>query len=102
MQVGVPVGPEVRVVDRENIDVPLGEDGEILIRGAPLFSGYTGEDNSSTFSAEGWFRTGDRGKLDAEGNLYIIFEGFGHCLMLPSKVSREMSSHGPVATQFYP
>jgi long-chain acyl-CoA synthetase len=53
-------------------DVKLAEDGEILVRGSGVASGYW--DSSGTHAVsdqEGWYRTGDIGALDAVGNLYF-------------------------------
>jgi acyl-CoA synthetase (AMP-forming)/AMP-acid ligase II len=62
----------VRVVDDEGDDVPVDGLGEIVIRGPKVFSGYW-RDAEATASAfrDGWFRTGDVGRLDADGFLYI-------------------------------
>ncbi len=50
-------------------EVKLAEDGEILVRGGGVTSGYW---NQARQAAEGgWYRTGDIGELDAEGNLYF-------------------------------
>ncbi len=53
-------------------EVKLAEDGEILVRGAGVASGYwrtAGE--GQVADKEGWYRTGDIGALDADGNLYF-------------------------------
>jgi long-chain acyl-CoA synthetase len=53
-------------------EVKLAEDGEILVRGGGVATGYwTGNDLRAVTSEEGWYRTGDVGALDAEGNLYF-------------------------------
>lgn len=61
---------------RHDLDWFLAEDGEILVRGkAPqvLFSGYAKSGRIvSALDQDGWFRTGDRGRLDAYGNLIFI------------------------------
>jgi len=57
-----------------NVELRLAEDGEILVRGPTVTPGYF-EDPQATceaFDADGWFRTGDLGKIDNEGALYII------------------------------
>ena len=57
-----------------NVELRLAEDGEILVRGPTVTPGYF-EDSQATreaFDADGWFRTGDLGKIDNEGALYII------------------------------
>jgi len=64
-------GIEIRLVD-ETGQPPEGEDpGEIQIRGANLFSGYW-PDGAHGPDAEGWFRTGDVGYLDADGDLRLV------------------------------
>jgi long-chain acyl-CoA synthetase len=53
-------------------EVQLAEDGEILVRGENVASGYwQGRELRPVLGEEGWFRTGDLGELDAEGNLYF-------------------------------
>jgi long-chain acyl-CoA synthetase len=53
-------------------EVKLAEDGEILVRGGGVASGYwTEAGKQSVVSDEGWYRTGDMGELDAQGNLYF-------------------------------
>ena len=68
-------GVEVRVVDPDTFeDMPVGERGEIVIRGYALFEGYykSPEKNAEAFK-DGWFRTGDLCCLDENG--YIQFHG---------------------------
>jgi acyl-CoA synthetase (AMP-forming)/AMP-acid ligase II len=71
--VGRPVpGVSVRVVDDNERDVPVGEDGELRLKGPQCFLGYVDEAlNADAFDADGWFRTGDRGRIDADGNVAI-------------------------------
>jgi cyclohexanecarboxylate-CoA ligase len=65
-------GNRVRLVDSGGRDVPDGRDGEILTRGPELFTGYTDPAlNAAAFLAGGWFRTGDVGRVDAEGYLTV-------------------------------
>jgi long-chain acyl-CoA synthetase len=53
-------------------EVKLAEDGEILVRGGGVASGYwEGNERRAVAGEEGWYRTGDVGELDAEGNLYF-------------------------------
>lgn len=53
-------------------EVKLAEDGEILVRGDGVAVGYwNGKSPQSLTGDEGWYRTGDIGKFDAEGNLYF-------------------------------
>ncbi len=65
-------GLEVRVV-ADGTDVPVGEPGEIVVRGYTVMSGYWGNDEATAeaIDAEGWLHTGDVGVMDAAGNVTI-------------------------------
>ncbi len=53
-------------------EIKLSEDGEILVRGSGVASGYWSDQKLKPMSdKEGWYGTGDIGELDAEGNLYF-------------------------------
>ena len=54
--------------------VKIADDGEVLIRGPIVMQGYWQNDeaNSEVFDSERWFKTGDLGKLDEDGFLYIV------------------------------
>jgi long-chain acyl-CoA synthetase len=72
--VGVPMPIcDVRIVDDEGRDAPVGEIGEIWIGGAMVACGYwrRPEATEETF-ADGWLRSGDLGRLDGDGFLYIV------------------------------
>ena len=70
--VGLPAGPEVRILDPDGRALPPGETGEVAIRGANVMAGYegSGEVDAAVFH-EGWFRSGDLGYFDADGYLYL-------------------------------
>jgi len=71
--VGMPLAHmQVRVGDERGADVAPGAVGEVLLRGPKVFSGYW-RDPEATEKAfiDGWFRTGDLGRLDEDGYLYI-------------------------------
>ncbi len=54
-------------------ELRISGDGEVLVRGPVLFMGYrTGASLALPVNSEGWFRTGDLGRLDADGYLHII------------------------------
>ncbi|MFJ5632121.1 AMP-dependent synthetase/ligase [Streptomyces goshikiensis] len=57
----------------EGVELRLAGDGEILTRGATVFGGYLRPDGSveSAADAEGWFPTGDIGRLDEDGFLWL-------------------------------
>jgi long-chain acyl-CoA synthetase len=72
--VGPPVpGCEVRIVDDEGVEVSRGEPGEIIVRSPMVMQGYW-ESPEATSDAikDGWFYTGDIGRVDDEGYLYIL------------------------------
>jgi cyclohexanecarboxylate-CoA ligase len=64
-------GTELRFVDHNGRDVPPGCDGEILSRGPELFAGYTDARHTRASVVDGWFSTGDVGRLDRDGYLTI-------------------------------
>lgn len=65
-------GVEVRIVDEFGTDLSTGAEGEVAVRGAERFAGYTDAAlNAASFLAGGWFLTGDIGRLDTEGYLAI-------------------------------
>jgi malonyl-CoA/methylmalonyl-CoA synthetase len=73
--VGFPLpGTEVRVVDENDAPRPAGEIGHIQVRGDNVFAGYWGmpEKTKEEFTPDGFFRTGDMGRFDADGYLAII------------------------------
>ena len=64
---GLTAGNEVRIIDDDGRDLPLGAEGEIITRGPELFLGYLDPKlNDDAFLPGGWFRTGDVGRMDAE------------------------------------
>ena len=65
-------GNEIRLLDDDGHEVGVGRDGEIVSRGPELFIGYTDPVlDADSFLPGGWFRTGDIGRLDADGYLTI-------------------------------
>jgi cyclohexanecarboxylate-CoA ligase len=69
---GKPIpGNEVRIVDDMAV-LPVGAEGEIQVRGAAVCHGYTDSSlDADAFTADGWFRTGDRGQLRPDGHLEV-------------------------------
>lgn len=71
--VGLPTGVEVRIVAEDGSEAaPPGSVGEIWIRGATVTTGYlnNSEANHESF-VDGWFRTGDLGRKDEDGYLFV-------------------------------
>jgi long-chain acyl-CoA synthetase len=73
--IGTPVERmELKLVDEEGNEVPQGEVGEILVRGATVMSGYWNRDEATadTLDADGWLKTGDMARVDEDGYYFIV------------------------------
>ena len=73
--VGFPLpGVGLRVVDDANQDLPVGEIGNIQVRGPNVFQGYwrMPEKTAEEFTPDGWFKTGDVGRVDERGYVSIV------------------------------
>ena len=73
--VGFPLpGVGLRVVDDANQPLPVGEIGNIQVRGPNVFQGYwrMPEKTAEEFTQGGWFKTGDVGQVDARGYVSIV------------------------------
>jgi len=93
---------EIRLVDAEDNDVPLGEPGELVIRGPSVCSGYWNneETNREDFRG-GWFHMGDVFSMNPEGTInfvdrrkYLIKSGGEN--IYPAEIERVLMSHGAV------
>jgi oxalate---CoA ligase len=73
--VGIGQGVEVKILDDAGKEVPLGKEAEICIRGENVTNGYLNnpQANKSSFTSEGFFRTGDQGRMDKAG--YVVITG---------------------------
>ncbi len=71
--VGTGQGVEVRIMDNIGKEVTQGNEGEICTRGANVTKGYINNEsaNKSSFTVDGFFRTGDQGKMDQDGFIFI-------------------------------
>jgi long-chain acyl-CoA synthetase len=79
--VGKPMkGAEIKILDPDKDGV-----GEVLIRGTMVFKGYykNPEATKDAFTEDGWFRSGDLGRIDKDGQLYIVGRG-KDVIVLPS------------------
>uniref|UniRef100_A0A8D8KKW3 Probable 4-coumarate--CoA ligase 3 n=3 Tax=Culex pipiens TaxID=7175 RepID=A0A8D8KKW3_CULPI len=67
-------GVEIKIVDEDNCAVGIGRDGEILVRTKLVFLGYFGnrEATGEMLDGEGWLHTGDIGRFDEDGLMYVV------------------------------
>jgi len=72
--IGTPFeGVQMRVVDADGAALPVGEVGEIVIRGHNVMKGYWGKPEATAQAIpDGWFRTGDLAKVDDDGYFFIV------------------------------
>lgn len=64
---------EVKIVDDEMLEVPLGQIGEIIVKGDNVMMGYLNRQEATEETIiNGWLRTGDLGKMDSDGYIYIV------------------------------
>lgn len=98
-----------------NVSCKLAEDGELLVRGPSIFSGYWQKPaasadgspslgrNAECFDPEGWFRTGDIARIDADGFLYItdrkkeLLKTSGGKLVAPQPIENKLKTNVLVA-----
>ncbi|MBX3053392.1 MAG: o-succinylbenzoate--CoA ligase [Caldilineaceae bacterium] len=72
--VGKPLfGTDVRIVDESGDDLPVGEIGEVLVRGPQVMAGYyCNPEATARTIRQGWLHTGDLGYVDDEGDLFLV------------------------------
>lgn len=102
--VGRPIhGVEVRVVGARGTPLPPGERGEIEVRSAALMLGYDGDPEATAGALrDGWLATGDVGRLDEEGYLYLLDRKAdvlirGGQNVYPAEIERVLAGHPGVA-----
>ncbi|PIE47426.1 MAG: long-chain fatty acid--CoA ligase [Gammaproteobacteria bacterium] len=100
--VGIPVShTDILILDEHDNPCKIGEKGEVCVKGPQVTQGYWGKDNSNTFTKDGYFRTGDIGFINEEGNLtlvdrkkdMIIVSGFN---VYPNEVEAALTEHPKV------
>jgi long-chain acyl-CoA synthetase len=102
--IGVPVpGTDVRLVDDAGRDVPVGEAGELWIKGPQVMKGYWQRpDETARVLRDGWLATGDVAKMDEDGYIHIVdrkkdmilVSGFN---VYPNEVEAVIAAHPGVA-----
>lgn len=102
--IGQPVpSTEIKVIDEEGRDLPLGEAGELCVRGPQVMKGYwqRPKETALCIDPEGWFRTGDVAVIQEDGYARIVdrkkdminVSGFN---VYPNEVEDEIASHPDV------
>jgi long-chain acyl-CoA synthetase len=68
------VSTAVAILDEQGAELPPGEIGEICVKGPQVMRGYWNapEETAQAFTAEGWLRSGDLGRVDAQGRLEFV------------------------------
>jgi long-chain acyl-CoA synthetase len=105
--IGVPLPltqAKVVAMDDATKEMPVGEVGELMIRGPLVMQGYFGNDAATraTIEADGWLHTGDLVRSDAEGYLYVVDRAkeviiSGGYNIYPAEVERVVAQHPSVA-----
>jgi acyl-CoA synthetase (AMP-forming)/AMP-acid ligase II len=100
--VGRPVpGIEIKVVGEAGEDLAAGSTGQILVRGAQVSGEYVGQ--GSRRDNEGWLETGDRGRVDVDGYVYVDGRGDDTIIrggenIAPAEIEDTLLHHPAVAT----
>lgn len=98
-------GTEAKIVDPESgHDLPIGTEGELLIRGPQIMKGYLNrpDETSASIDTEGWYHTGDLGYADPDGDFFIVdrtkelikYKGFQ---VAPAELEALLLTHPAVA-----
>jgi len=97
-------GVKAKVVDEEGRDLPVGQEGELVIRGDNVMKGYyKDEEATRRVIRNGWLHTGDLARIDEDGYIFltgrkkrmIITSGFN---VYPQEVERALEMHPAVKT----
>ncbi|MEH6651939.1 MAG: AMP-binding protein [Motiliproteus sp.] len=102
--IGLPVaGTEIRLVDDDGAEVPVGGSGELCVRGAQVMQGYwkQPQQTAQVFDDDGWLRTGDIASIGERGYLTLVdrkkdvinVSGFS---VYPSELEQVISAHPDV------
>jgi long-chain acyl-CoA synthetase len=99
--IGMPIpSTDAAILDDDGKEVPLGEVGEICLKGPQVMKGYWNrpEETATAFTADGWLRTGDMGVMDERGSVritdrkkdMIIVSGFN---VFPNEIEDVVTMH---------
>jgi oxalate---CoA ligase len=70
--VGCPIGAEIRIADASGRELSAGSEGEVLLRGPSVITRYASGEAGPDHFLDGWLRTGDVGRIDEDGCLFIL------------------------------
>jgi len=72
--IGLPIpGVEVKIVDGDEAELPIGESGEIIVKGGNVMKGYYNNSEATADALRGeWLFTGDIGRIDKDGYIYVV------------------------------
>jgi long-chain acyl-CoA synthetase len=101
--VGLPI-PEtkVKIVDEDDNELPLGEIGEIIVQGDHVMKGYFKKPEATAETLrKGWLHTGDLGKMDQDGYVYIVDRkkdmiNVGGMNVYPREIEEQLYKHPKV------
>ena len=94
---------DVRLIDDQGREVPAGQEGELLLRGDHICSGYWNKPQATADAIrDGWFQTGDLARIDGDGHLSIVGRKkdmliSGGINIYPAEIERVLESHPKVA-----
>jgi acyl-CoA synthetase (AMP-forming)/AMP-acid ligase II/thioesterase domain-containing protein len=100
---GVPSRTDIGIVNEEGEHLATGQTGEIVVRGPAVMAGYANNPTANRESfINGWLRTGDEGRLDADGYLYVTGRikeiiNRGGQKISPREIDELISAHPAVA-----
>jgi LPS sulfotransferase NodH len=101
--VGIAAGPTIAIVNDAGLPVPVGQEGEVVVRGPSVARGYldAAEATADAFRTNG-FHTGDLGRIDAAGYLYLTGRlkdmiNRGGEKISPAEIDAALLSHPEVA-----
>ena len=100
--VGLPLAlMAIKIIDENGASCAIGARGEVAIKGPQVMRGYWNQDNTATFTEDGYFKSGDIGMLDKQGFLtlvdrkkdMILVSGFN---VYPNEVEAALTEHPKV------
>ena len=92
---------EVRILDEDNFEVPIGEPGEMCIRGGHMLGYWDMPEKTCEAIRDGWLHTGDMGRMDSEGYISMLGRGSERIVwkgkvIYPRPMEEALMRHGEV------